>query len=391
MGHRMSGGRRLKSQDFRAIPGDGELGLQASIGTSVPRDAWDPQASFARWHQWAPAGILQSVRWSAVVLSLVALVPPAWAEVVDIRPEPPATGDFWRNVIEPHADEVAKIVHNAGLGMRYAEDALQTDAEWAVEQRMRYFRDAYGMLRYARRLSPENLEVLALLGRAADELGKTSAAIEALETHVNLTGPDKARADVVGRLGAIYLRLGHRDAAIRWLRLAQGPLRSDNVQALVHLANALAARGEITAAAGVLTNAMPAGGSSYYSQELTLATFALAVIYDRDEQRAAAFEVLDRMKTTLQHSFGPQLQNALVGVRFAPAEDQHYYQALLYEVLDQYPEARASFALYAASGDPPWRARALEHVRAIDQLRRTSPAAIATVPQAIPLLRRHHP
>jgi tetratricopeptide (TPR) repeat protein len=317
------------------------------------------------------------------------------AAAADAKPAPPdapppaaTDGDFWREVVEPHADEVARIVNATRNGIRIADEALQTDAEWAVEQRMRYFEDAYGMLRYARKLSPENLEVLSMLGRAADELGKTRQAIEALEASIAITGPDKARPEVVGRLGAIYLRLGERDAAIRWLRSAQGPLNGETAQALVHLANALAARGEVTAAVDALTNAMPSQNMSFYSQELTLTAFTLAVILDRDEQRSAAFEVLDRMKTTLQTSFGPQVQNVLATMRFAPAEDQHYYQGLLYEVMDQYVEARAAFALYAASGDPPWRGRALDHVRAIDAQRRATPATPVVSPKPATVIRR---
>jgi tetratricopeptide (TPR) repeat protein len=317
------------------------------------------------------------VRWSWILVMSLG------ASRVDAKPTPPpppaanTDGDFWRDVIEPHADEVAKIVTATRNGMRIADEALQTDAEWAVDQRMRYFEDAYGMLRYARTLSPENVEVLTMLGRAADELGKTRQAIEALEAAIAVTGADKAKPDVVGRLGAIYLRLGDRDSAIRWLRSSQGPLTVDTAQPLVHLANALAARGEVTAAVDTLTNAMPAQNMSFYSQELTLASFTLAVIFDRDEQRSAAFDVLDRMKTTLQTSFGPQVQNVLATVRFAPAEDQHYYEGLLYEAMDQYVEARAAFALYAASGDPPWRGRALDHVRAIDAKRRAAPVTSA--------------
>ncbi|MDB4961686.1 MAG: Tetratricopeptide 2 repeat protein [Myxococcales bacterium] len=315
------------------------------------------------------------VRWSWIlVISLGAGAAHAKPAPPPPPPAPVTDGDFWRDVIEPHADEVARIVTATRNGIRIADEALQTDAEWAVDQRMRYFEDAYGMLRYARKLSPENIEVLALLGRSADELGKTRQAIEALEASIAITGPDKAKPEVVGRLGAIYLRLGDRNAAIRWLRTAQGPLNGETAQPLVHLANALAARGEITAAVDTLINAMPAQNTSYYSQELTLAAFTLAVILDRDEQRSAAFEVLDRMKATLQTSFGPQVQNVLATLRYAPAEDQHYYQGLLYEVMDQYVEARAAFALYAASGDPPWKGRALDHVRAIDAQRRATPA-----------------
>jgi tetratricopeptide (TPR) repeat protein len=323
------------------------------------------------------------VRWPCIVA--LSLVGPAGV-AADSQPTAPAArsgaaGDFWRDVVDPHAAEIANIVHSVRTAIKTADDALQSDAEWAVEQRMRYYRDAYGMLQYARRLAPEHPEVLALLGRAADEIGMTRVAIDALEAHVRIRGPEKTSADAVGRLGAIYLRLGERDAAVRYLRQAQGPLRPETAQPLVHLANALAARGEVQAAVDTLTSVVPARPPSYYPQELTLAAFALAVIYDRDEQRGAAFEVLDRMRTTLQHAFGPQVLNALARMRYAPAEDQHYYLALLYEALDQYPEARAAWALYAASGDTPWRDRALDHIRAIDAQRR---AAVEPKPTAQP-------
>jgi len=332
------------------------------------------------------------VRWSWILLiSLVA----SRADADHSPPPPPAPpteGDFWRDVVEPHAEEVKKILNAARNGIRIADDALQSDAEWAVEQRLRYFQDAYGMLRHARRLSPDNLEVLALLGRAADELGKTRQAIEALEMAMQITGPDKANPEVVGRLGSIYLRLGERDTALRWLRLAQGPLKAESAQALAHLANALAARGEVTAAVDTLLNALPPNNMSFYSHELTLASFTLAMIYDRDEQRSAAFTVLDRMKSALQQSFGTQVQNVLATMRFAPAEDQHYYQGLLYEAMDQYTEARAAFALYAASGDTPWRDRALDHVRAIDAHRKHPPATPKVTPPTPPPTRlKHYP
>jgi hypothetical protein len=293
-------------------------------------------------------------------------------------------GDFWREVVEPHGDEVRDLLAKARLAIKIADDAVQIDAEWAVDQRMRYFQDAYGILGYARRLSPENVEILTLLGRAADELGKTRQAIEAFEAAIHILGPDKASPELFGRLGAIYLRLGDRDAAIRWLRLGQGPLTPVTAPGYVHLANALAARGEITAAVDTLVNLTPGALSSVYgsSQELTLVSFTLAMIYDRDEQRSAAFEVLDRMQSAMQTQYGTQVQNALALMRFAPAEDQHYYQGLLYESLGQLTEARAEWALYAASGETPWRARALEHVHAIDAQRRApAPRPVTKAPK----------
>jgi tetratricopeptide (TPR) repeat protein len=311
------------------------------------------------------------VRWPVILVISLA------ASRVAAKPEPPPQrpaakgGDFWRDIVEPNADEVRALVTKAKNAMRIADEALQTDAEWAVDQRMKYFEAAYGMMRYARKLSPDSGEVLGLLGRAADELGKTRQAIEAYEAAIRVLGPDKAGADVTGRLGAVYLRMGDRDAGIRWLRQAVGPLSPTTASATALLANALATRGEVSAGIEVIQAAMPLN-TSYYSHEVSLLAFTLAVILDRDEQRGAAFEVLDRMKTTLQQQFGTQLQNVLAQTRFSPAEDQHYYLALLYETLDQMTEARAEWALFAASGDSPWRARALDHIHAIDAQRKAA-------------------
>ncbi len=361
MGHTLDELKLLIFDELRPISIGGS---RSPGGLFPPSPRW--------WRGREEAGILTGVRWPCILaISLVA-------SRSDARPAPPTlpaetTGDFWRDVVEPHADEVRVLVTKSKNAMKIADEALQTDAEWAVDQRLRYFEAAYGMLRYARNLSPEDPEVLGLLGRAADELGKTRAAIEAYEACVRLVGPDRAGAETVGRLGAIYLRKGDRDAGIRWLRQAQGPLTATSAQPLIQLANALASRGEVTQAIEALQNVLPTQGLGYYSHELSLVSFSLAVVLDRDEQRSAAFDVLDKMKTTLQQQFGTQLQNVIAMTRFSPAEDQHYYLGLLYEVLDQYAEARTEWALYAASGDPPWRARAFDHIHAIDAQRRLRP------------------
>ena len=329
----------------------------------------------------------EPVRWPAFIFKALLLISLATGQA-DARAEPPAgadpSGDFWRDVAEPHADEVKRLVTKSRNAMKIADDALQTDSEWAVDPRMRYFEAAYGMLRYARKLSPDNAEVLGLLGRAADELGKTRQAIEAYAACIHLVGTEKAGADVTGRLGAIYVRTGDRDTGIRWLRAAQGPLTPTAAEPITQLANALASRGDVTAAIDVLSGALPAQGLGYYSHELSLVSFTLAMVLDRDEQRSAAFEILDKMKSTLAQQYGTQLQTVLATTRFSPAEDQHYYLGLLYESLDQFTEARAEWALYAARGETPWRGRALDHVRAIDAQRRAQPvkppAKAATIP-----------
>jgi hypothetical protein len=97
------------------------------------------------------------------------------------------------------------------------------------------------------------------------------------------------------------------------------------------------------------------------------------------------------MRSALQQQLGPQVQNALALMRFAPAEDRHYYQALLYEVTEQYVEARAEWALYAAAGDTPWRGRALDHIAAIDAERRAPGSRPAPGPSPFPPIRRPRP
>jgi len=266
--------------------------------------------------------------------------------------------------------------------LQQGDMALYGDYDPTGKQRLNYYRTAYGMLRYAHKRSHENLEVLQLLGQTADELGKTHEALEAFEAAVKLTGAEKAGIEITARLGAIYLRLGRTDEAIRILRIAQGPIQLGkpiSAAALVHLSNALAAQGNMGEAIDVLATAVPPN-LPYYANEYALASFALAVLYDRDEQRGAAFDVIDHMQTQLTSSLGTTVQNALGAMRFAPAEDQHYYQGLLYEVLGNYTEARAEWALYAASGDLPFRARALEHIAAIDSQQR-APAQQATQPR----------
>jgi tetratricopeptide (TPR) repeat protein len=299
------------------------------------------------------------------------------AGLADARPRrsqratPEPAPDLWQRAIEPNGAAVSALLTKARDVMARPERGM--DAEWAVDHRATFFRDAYNLLREARRLSPENTEVLALLGQAADELGKTREAIDALEACIRILGPDRASADVTGRLGALELRLGNRDTAIRWLRYAQGTSSiMGNADWLVYLATALAERGEITAATEVLSRVMPSS-IPYFNPEAALVAFSLAVLYDRDEQRAAAFTTLDKMQASLAQMYTTQLQQQLVRFRFVPGEDQHYYLALFYESLGEYIEARAEWALYAASGDTPWRARALDHIAAIDAQRRANP------------------
>ncbi len=297
--------------------------------------------------------------------------------------------DFWRDVIEPHAFELARLIDLAKQALLIVEEALAGDTGWAAEERQQFVLDAYHLMQYARSLSPHHLEVLALLGRAANEAGKTAEAIEAFEAHTKAAGRDKATLDVIARLGGIYLRLGQVDEAITTLRYAQAPQGAqasgysrDQTHATIFLAHALAARGESAAAIDVLVAATPAM-TSYYNHNTSSAMvgFALAVMYDRIEQRGAAFDQLDKLQSTLAqtgtHMYTTHLQDELARIALTPAEDVHYYRALLYESRASYVEARAEWANYAAFPDTMWRARALAHIAAIDARARAPLAANA--------------
>lgn len=341
------------------------------------------------------AGHTRRVR-RLVLATLVAAGPAlglgrtAAADVIVVpAPTPVAVHrDFWRDVVSPHQAEVAAIVSKVKTALNQADNALASDYDPAGQEHLRFYREVLGPLRYARRLQPDNLDVLRLYAQVCDELGKTREAIEALQAALDVAGPTKVPADIAGRLGIIYLRLGRTDDAIRYLRMAQGPLTPQlpmSAHVLVHLSNALAARGQTGDAIDLLANAAPLN-APYYSTEAALVAFSLAVQYDRDEQRGAAFEVLDRMQSVLQGQMAALVQTALAQMRFAPAEDQHYYQGLLYEAVGSYTEARAEWALYAAGGDLPYRGRALDHISAIDALRR---APVAPPPAVAPIPRRY--
>jgi tetratricopeptide (TPR) repeat protein len=289
-------------------------------------------------------------------------------------PLPPHGSGFWATVVEPHGNEIRAILAKAREALRSAETGAQSDIDPTGLERLRFYRETYRLLRYARALAPDNVDVLALLGRAADMTGQTRQAIDAYATALKLAGPEKAGAGVTGGLGAIYLRLGQLDDAVRYLEMAQGPILANNptsANTLIDLAAALALRGQTIDAIDVLKNAIPVQAGIDYTPEMQLVKFALAVQYDRDEQRSAAYEVLDQLQIVLQGQMGPQLQVALAMVRFAPPEDEHYFRALYYEALGHYIEARAEWAQYAASG-ATYRARALDHVAAIDAQRHTT-------------------
>jgi len=332
-------------------------------------------------------------------LALAGLAGPAAAEYMDeTPPKPVATKEFWRDVIDPNALEVEALLQKAQQAVATAEQSRAMDLDLAAQEtRAKMFGDLLNMMVYARKLSPQNTDVLVMLGRCADELGKTSQAIEAFRAVAQIKGREKVPPEVAGNLGTIYLRMGQLDDAIAWLRIAHAVpdsptdyrrgrynYRWNRQHTVVYLATALALHDQAAIGLEILQAEYNPKVASYYGT--TLAPFALAVHLDRDDQRSAAFEVLERMQQTYSTSFAGQLQNELAMFQFVPGEDRHYFQALLYETMGAYIEARAEWLTYANTG-APHRARALEHVAMIDAQRRspTSRApGVLPVPPAYP-------
>ncbi len=337
----------------------------------------------------------------AVVTAVVTLALPARAEIEHARPTHDAHDDFWRTVIDPHADEVVALVVRCRAALRAADGSKGQDLDaTALDNRDRLYREVTAILVYARKLSPSNVEVLELLGQAADEAGQPRLALDALHAALRVPRETRPREDRESqrddrssqtRMAGIYLRLGQLDDAIYWARTAVTDvlLRNTNEHdhALVYLSTAVALRGDMPAAIDVL--------QLRARDQASFATLALVVQLDRDEQRGAATDTLERMRNLNSDNFAEQLLDDVAHFRFAPPEDEHYYRAMVDEALDAVIEARAEWLTYA-SFETPYRRRALDHVAALDAARRARPASPHT--QIVPLMppppsihRRIHP
>jgi tetratricopeptide (TPR) repeat protein len=314
---------------------------------------------------------------SVLRAALLGLAIAAATAHADDKPQPRSgSGEptFWRDVLYPHRDEVDTVLARCRTALDELDTAELADAAPPAAARRQLAVELEGALRYARKLEPDNSDVLQMLGRVADEAGDARVARDALSDLVNRVGEDHAGADALDRIGAAAIDAGHYDDAIHALRLAQVSVYTSvpaGAHALVHLATALALAGRNAAAIDVLGDALPPQ-ASFEPNELALVGFALAVQYDRDEERSAAFDILDRMKQQLGDQLAPSLQNALARMRFAPAEDELYYRALMAEVIGDWSEARTEWLLYAADDAAPYRRRAIDHAHAIDRLPRES-------------------
>jgi tetratricopeptide (TPR) repeat protein len=299
------------------------------------------------------------------VVALLALPAGAGAEPDVARDLDP---DFWQEVADPHGDEVRAVLERAQRLLGDASSPVAAEQDPTGTTRQRRLDDAYGMLRYARRLSPRHPDVLLALGRAAEESGRTDAAIDALTTYLAIV--PAATGDAHLRLGALQLRAGRRAEALHHLREAQASRHPGTAgAAAVHLAAVLESEGRTADAIATLQAAVAPSAAGYWNSDAAMVAFALAVAYDRDEQVSSAWTALDRLQGGLSGSFAGQIQAAMSGLRLTPAVDLHYWRALLYESLGDLGEARAEWLHYAAGGEAArFRPRALAHVTAIDRM-----------------------
>ena len=275
--------------------------------------------------------------------------------------------DTWADLLDPHGEEIKQILDKARQAQMQAANFVNYDGgDPTGEIRTKLLDDAYGMLRYARKLSPHNVDVLFLLGKVADDGGRATAAIEALEAYVKDSPAPAPEAHQ--RLGRLYLRTRKLEPAIRHLRIALAAGAS--APSTIYLATALAANGRGDDSIQLLADALDDQHGQYWNVDATTLGLALAVAYDRDEQLSSAFQTLDHMQSALTSSYAAQLQQSIASIQFVPAIDQRYWQALFYESVGYYAEARAEWLNYAAGGaDARWKDRALAHVVALDKLR----------------------
>src|SRR5579872_3281886 len=128
-----------------------------ATGCASYRSSWQRRESHPR-SALAPSGFALHTRFVRRLLLVALTLAAGQAEARPGQPAPhddPAASALWREVIEPHGVEVAALLTRA----RAAMTKLSASADITAERRLRYAGDAYGLLRRAHQLSPDNTEV----------------------------------------------------------------------------------------------------------------------------------------------------------------------------------------------------------------------------------------
>lgn len=309
------------------------------------------------------------VRPAPLVALLIALASlPAAADMMPAPPpRVPEPADFWSRVLHPHAREVGETLQQLEIALRQLDDPYGATDRSRVE----LVRNGVRMARYARTLDPRDPDVVYFGGAFADAAGRALEAERLLSLYLRDAPAGARRADALVRIGRIALRQGRAAAAVDLLRQAAAQVsdRFTMVRARIALAHAYEATGDVGAAVATLrelNEQVPLDGDP----ASVAGHVALAVIYDRDQQITAAFDVLVRLRTAMDSEYVRLADDALRAFPPPFAIDVHYYRALVYETWPYLTvEAHRSWRAYEAGGGPPdLAARAAAHRQALERV-----------------------
>ena len=343
------------------------------VPTGAPRRALVPPSATSHTDQVTrPPGLAATAAALAVALCVApAAAAPGDAPTAPTRdPDARDHGEFWAEVVSPHRDQLTAIKAE----LRQALSIATTD--WSPEHRDGLLREATRLARRGRALDPSDQEIVYYLGAIADDAGRAAEAQRLLRDFARTGPPGAMRGDALLRLGRSALRRGAPTEAIAPLRgaLAERGDRRITTIAAVYLADALDAAGRTADAIALLSQRVDAATGNWDTEE-ALELFALAVLYDRDEQISQAFELVLRAQGALAGGF---VERFLAGLQLAPpvpAAELHYYRAFVYETNGYLHEARAEWLAYLRMPDARARARARAHLAAVDgMLRERRPA-----------------
>lgn len=293
----------------------------------------------------------------------------ASAETAAAPAQPIQRQTFWQRIVDPHGPEIAAVLHHAG---ELHQRARRLDA--GVDHhdtRRRLLDDARGMLRHALRLSPDHLEVIALLADVHDAAGRSTAAIAGYRRYMERTDDkDLSRARCL-RFGVLLARVGHmRDAAAVLHRCVDLPYLPHIELRERYRSRAIAALAMVLAHDDRLDDAFALIHRNLEAERDHMVAFTLAVLYDQDEQITRAYEILEHDFDAMSDGVVFQaVAEGLLEQPFVPAAERHYYYALLYESRGLLIEARAEWLAYVhGSALTRYHERAHKHVRAVDRL-----------------------
>ena len=278
---------------------------------------------------------------------------------------------LWQRIVDPHGPEIAAVLYHArALHQRAREIDAGTHTGYHPIRR-RLLEDARGMLRYALRLSPDHLDVIALLADVEDTAGQPAAAIRGYREYMERTEDRHLSRARCLRFGVLLARTGQdRQAARALQRCIDLPYLPHIELKEHHRSRAIAARAMVLAHDDRLDDAFALLHRNLEVERDQLVAFTLAVLYDQDEQITRAYEILEQDFNAMHDELTFQAVAQRLQVQpFLPAAERHYYLALLYESRGLLADARNEWLAYVhSSALVRYHRRARKHIRDVDRL-----------------------